>query len=254
MCDDPPDKSSSGMSSGAQGSDAELGFEVLYEEGHCLVVNKPAGVATQAPPGIDSLEIRIRRFLAERPGAPERVYLGIPHRLDRPASGVMVFATNRRAAQRLSKQFERRQVKKIYWACVAGVPEPGQGTWQDHLRKVYGHPLAEVVAADHPEGRLAVLHYRTLATADGHSWLEIELETGRTHQIRIQAASRGHPLLGDMQYGSTVSFGPQHEDERLRAIALHARSLAFQHPMTRQVVCVTAPLPNYWPARRTAKS
>jgi 23S rRNA pseudouridine1911/1915/1917 synthase len=159
----------------------------------------------------------------------------------------MVFATKRRAAERLSKQFERRQVKKIYWACVAGIPTPAAGTWQDHLRKVYGRPLAEVVAAEHPEGRLAVLHYHTLFTACWGSWLEIELETGRTHQVRIQAASRGHPLLGDAQYGSNVPFGLQHEDERLRAIALHARVLEFRHPMSKQSVSVVAPLPTYWP-------
>lgn len=211
------------------------------------MVCKPAGVATQAPPGIDSLEVRIKTFLARRSGMPERVYLGVPHRLDRPASGAMVFGTNRRATQRLSKQFEHRQVKKVYWACVAGTPEPASGTWQDHVRKVYGHPLAEVVATDHPDARLAVLHYRTLAVADWGSWLEIELETGRTHQVRIQAASRGHPLLGDLQYGSAVPFGPQHEDKRLRAIALHARSLEFRHPMSKQPVSVVAPIPEYWP-------
>lgn len=227
------------------------GFEILYEERHCLVVCKPAGVATQAPPGIDSLEVRIKDFLGRRSGMPDRVYLGVPHRLDRPASGAMVFGTNRRATQRLSKQFEHREVRKVYWACVAGVPEPAEGTWQDYVRKVYGHPLAEVVPADHPEARIAILHYRTLATADWGSLLEIELETGRTHQVRLQAASRGYPLLGDGQYGSTIPFGPQHDDERLRAIALHARTLEFRHPMTKQPVSVTAPPPGYWPALLT---
>ncbi len=227
------------------------GIELLYEEGPCLVACKPAGLATQAPPGIDSLEVRIKQFLERRNGQVQPAYLGVPHRLDRPASGAMVFATRRRAAQRLSKQFEHRQVRKIYWACVAGIPAPADGTWQDYLRKVYGRPLAEVVTADHPDGRLAVLHYRTLFTADWGSWLEIELETGRTHQIRIQAASRGHPLLGDVQYGSDVPFGPQYEDERLRAIALHARVLEFFHPMSKQTVSVVAPVPEYWPSPDT---
>jgi 23S rRNA pseudouridine1911/1915/1917 synthase len=224
-----------------------LGFQILYEEGPCLVVCKPPGLATQAPPGIGSLEVHIKLFLKERESPPFAVYLGVPHRLDRPASGAMVFATRRRAAQKLAKQFERREVKKIYWAYVEGKPDPPTGTWQDHLRKVYGKPQAEVVPADHPDARLAVLHYRTLRTTDSGSWLEIELETGRTHQVRIQASSRGHSVLGDFQYGAKIPFGPQHADERLRAIALHARTLEFRHPTSKQWVSVTAPTPEFWP-------
>ena len=225
----------------------DFGFSILYEQGACLAVCKPSGVATQAPPGIDSLEVRIKAFLRERDNLPHEVYLAVPHRLDRPASGVMVFATRRRAAQKLSKQFEARTVQKTYWALVAGRPDPIEGTWRDSLRKVYGKPLAEVVPADHPDAKPAVLHYRTVATIDGNSLLEIQLETGRTHQIRIQAASRGLPILGDFQYGSAASFGPQFDDERLRAIALHARSLEFEHPANKQRVLVVAPLAEFWP-------
>ena len=171
-------------------------IQILYEDGPCLVVCKPSGLATQAPPGIDSLEVRIKAFLTARDNPPHEVYLGVPHRLDRPASGAMVFATRRRAAQKLARQFENRTVKKLYWAWVESRPDPPSGTWRDFVRKVYGKPLAEIVAADHADARLAVLHYRTLASSPSGSWLEIELETGRTHQIRIQAASRGHPVLG----------------------------------------------------------
>ncbi|MCE5268308.1 MAG: RNA pseudouridine synthase [Planctomycetaceae bacterium] len=224
------------------------GFQVLYDNGPCLVACKPPGVATQAPPGIDSLEIRVKAFLATRAEHPGEVYLGVPHRLDRPASGAIVFATRRRAAQKLARQFELRTIKKLYWAWVEGCPEPASGTWHDYLRKVYGKPQAEVVPAEHPEGRSAVLHYRTLATSDCGALLEIQLETGRTHQVRIQAASRGWPVLGDFQYGAKTPFGPQHADERLRAIALHARVLEFQHPMTKEQVVVTAPTPEFWPS------
>lgn len=225
----------------------DAGFQILFEEGPCLAVCKPSGVATQAPPGIDSLETRIKTFLQQRDRPPHDVYLGVPHRLDRPASGAMVFALRRRAAQKLARQFELREVQKIYWAWVAGRVDPPCGQWRDYVRKVFGHPLAEVVAADHPEAKLAVLNYRTLAANAQGTWLEIELETGRTHQIRIQAASRGHPVWGDVQYGSTIPFGPQHEDERLRAIALHARTLEFTHPTGKQRVVVTAPTSAFWP-------
>jgi len=224
----------------------EPAVEILYEEGPCLVVNKPPGLLTQAPPGIDSLETRIKDLFRRRLARSGEVYLAVPHRLDRPASGAMVFARHVRAARRLSRQFERRTIEKVYWACVAGRVSPPEGTWHDMLRKVPGEARAEIVADDHPEACLAVLHYQALDQADWGTWLEIRLETGRTHQIRIQAASRGHPVLGDAQYGSAVPFGPQHDDRRLRAIALHARRLAFSHPIGRQPVDVTAPAPGPW--------
>ena len=224
------------------------GFDILYEDGPVLVVAKPAGVLTQAPPGIDSLEVRIKAFLKEREQKPGGVYLGVPHRLDRPVSGAMVFAKHIRAAQRLSKQFERREVDKTYWALVEGFVDPPEGTWRDRVWKVHGHPWAEVVDDAHPGGREAVLHYRTQGTHRLGSWLEIRLETGRTHQVRVQAASRGLPLLGDAHYGSRIPFGEQFEDERLRAIALHARRLGFAHPMSREPVAVEAPLPAAWEA------
>ncbi|MEN6459539.1 MAG: RNA pseudouridine synthase [Thermoguttaceae bacterium] len=225
----------------------EQGFTVLYDDAPCLVVCKPPGVATQAPPGIDSLEVRIKAFLAVRAEHPGDVYLGVPHRLDRPASGAIVFATRRRAAQKLARQFELRTIKKRYWAWVEGRPDPPADTWRDYVRKVYGKPLAEVVPAEHPEGRVAVLHYRTIAASALGTLLEIELETGRTHQVRLQASSRGFPVLGDFQYGAQTPFGPQFADERLQAIALHARVLEFQHPTSKERISVTAPTPEFWP-------
>ncbi len=207
------------------------------------------GVLTQAPPGIDSLEVRIKAFLKRRANAAEDTYLGVPHRLDRPASGAMVFGLEPQATRRLAAQFEARTVQKTYWVCVAGSVEPTEGTWTDFVRKIPGRPKAEVVDPGHPDGRQAILHYRTLGSTESGSWLEIELETGRMHQVRIQAASRGHPVLGDFEYGSTIPFGPQHDDWRLRAIALHARTLSFGHPLTRQRVAITAPLPEAWHSR-----
>jgi 23S rRNA pseudouridine1911/1915/1917 synthase len=225
-------------------------IDILYESGPCLAVAKPAGLLTQAPPGIDSLEKRIKAFLKERERKPGGVYLAVPHRLDRPVSGAMVFAKHVRAARRLSEQFEARSVRKIYWACVTGEVSPEVGTWTDLLRKIPQRALAEIVSADRllefPDARPAVLHYRVRARAAWGTWLEIELETGRMHQIRLQAASRGHAVLGDQMYGSNASFGEQFDDARLRSIALHARSLAFHHPMTHEPVQVLAPLPADW--------
>jgi 23S rRNA pseudouridine1911/1915/1917 synthase len=220
--------------------------DVLYQQGPCLAVWKPAGVATQAPPGIDSLETRIKQQLARAAEPGETIYLGVPHRLDRPVSGAMVFATTRKATRRLAEQFERREVQKIYWACVAGTVQPERGTWQDFMRKVPGQAHAEIVPADHPDAQLAVLHYRVLGMAGFGTWLEVALETGRTHQIRVQAAARGHAVLGDQQYGSAVPFGPETDDPRARAIALHGRQLTFRHPTTKEQVRVTAALPDYW--------
>jgi RluA family pseudouridine synthase len=219
---------------------------ILYEEGGCLVVSKPPGLSTQAPPGIDSLEVQIKAFLRARDGAAD-AYLGVPHRLDRPASGAIIFAKDLRTTRKLGSQFERRRIRKVYWACVQGLVQPEAGAWEDYVYKIPGKPQAVVVPPEHPEGRRAALTYRVLATAEWGSWLEIELETGRTHQIRVQAASRGHPVLGDQQYGSTMPFGPQYEDWRLRAIALHARSLTFRNPQTHQIVTVTAEVTNDWP-------
>jgi RluA family pseudouridine synthase len=222
------------------------GFELLYEEGPCLVVVKPGGLPTQAPRGIDSLEVRIKQFLKVREQKPGKVYLGVPHRLDRPVSGVMVFAKHVRAARRIAEQFEGRLVQKHYWAVVEGQVVPEAGTWTDMIHKIPGRAESRIVDDSHPDGRSAVLHYRVLARCSERSLLEIQLETGRTHQIRVQAASRSHPVLGDVQYGATGSFGPQTEDPRQRWIALHARRLQLRHPMTRETIIQTAPLPAAW--------
>ncbi len=223
------------------------GFGILFEDEAILVVNKPSGVTTQAPRAFESLESRIRVYLGNAANClSEDVYLGIPHRLDRPVTGAIVFAKTRRAARHLSKQFERRRVRKIYWACVERVVAPQSGTWIDYLHKFHGQPKTEVVPATHPEGVEAILHYRTVGFHQAGSWLEVELETGRTHQIRVQFSSRGHPLLGDEAYGARLAFGPREENERLRRIALHARSLTFYHPTSKQQMAVEAPLADAW--------
>jgi 23S rRNA pseudouridine1911/1915/1917 synthase len=222
-------------------------LEILYDNGPVLVINKPAGILTQAPAGIDSLEVQVKAFYREREQKEGNIYLGLPHRLDRPVSGAIVFARHARAAQRLSTQFENRTVTKLYWAMVEGDVAGDEGTWTDHLHKRHGMSQSIVVPAEDPRGKVAVLRYRVRGRMPGAgTWIEVELETGRTHQIRVQCASRGMPLLGDTLYGSPATFGQWNADERERLIALHARTLELLHPMTREPIRVVAPLPPLW--------
>lgn len=221
-----------------------LGLEILLDDDCCLAINKPSGLPTQAPRQFDSVERRVRAWFSELhgPGA----YLGVPHRLDRPASGVLILAKTPRAARQISRQFERRQIGKTYWAYVGGTVEPAEGTWQDYVRKLPSVPKVEIVTPNVPGALQAMLHYRVIGHSESGSLVEITLETGRTHQIRVQAAVRGHHLLGDSLYGSAITFGPQLADERQRAIALHARALVFRHPTTRVTTIVTAEPPETW--------
>ncbi len=221
-------------------------LDILYDDGPCLVVNKPHGLLTQAPRGIDSLEIWVRDFYRQREAIEGNFYVGIIHRIDRPVTGAIVFGRNQRVTSRLALQFQERTVGKTYWALVEGRVKQEEGTWTDYLHKQHGRAQSIVVAEDDPSGKHAVLHYRVRWSSDSMSWLEIHLETGRTHQIRVQAASRGHAILGDQQYGATQLFGQQYEDVRLRQIALHARSLSFRHPMRDESVEVIAPLSEPW--------
>ncbi|MCP4194413.1 MAG: RNA pseudouridine synthase [Planctomycetaceae bacterium] len=227
-------------------------MDVIWEQHPRLVLNKPAGILTQAPPAIDSLDKRLRAFLKQRDSHPGNPYVGVPHRLDRPTSGVIVFARHVRATRRLSEQFSGRMVEKVYWALVQGEVFPLTGQWCDTMRKIPNQPKAELVARDDPDGRLAVLNYEVIKHDDFGSWLQIRLDTGRMHQIRLQCASRGHPVIGDMDYGATVKFGPDVQNWRSRWIALHARRIGFRDPKSRDSVEVVAPLWPAWLALREA--
>lgn len=223
------------------------GVEILYEDGPVLVLNKPNGLLTQAPRNIDSLEVRLKNHLLESGVDPEAAkYIGIVHRLDRPVSGAVLLTRTSRAARKISAQFEKRRVRKVYWACLDGIVEPETGSWEDYLRKIPNQPHAEVVPADHPDAQFAKLTYRCLAICEGKSFVEIELQTGRMHQIRVQAANRFLPIYGDTQYGSRKLFGGLYEDYRQQPIALHARYLECLHPTSREPIAITAPLPKVW--------
>jgi 23S rRNA pseudouridine1911/1915/1917 synthase len=222
-------------------------LHILFEDNHCLALAKPAPLLTQGvPPGIPTLEAMAKAYLKEKYRKSGNVYLGIPHRLDRPVSGVVLFARNTKAARRLAEQFQKRQVIKVYWGAVEGEVQPPEGSWHDWMRKLKEESRAEKIAEGVEGARPALLHYRCLKPCAGGTLVEFRPETGRMHQIRLQAAVRGWPIRGDVLYGSRLSFGPAAELPRDRVIALHARSLTFLHPIRFQPITVTAPLPPTW--------
>jgi 23S rRNA pseudouridine1911/1915/1917 synthase len=227
-------------------------LSILYEDNHCIAVAKPAPLLTQGVPShspdgpIPTLESFVKAYLKERYHKPGNVYLGIPHRLDRPVSGVVLFARNTKAARRLAEQFQKHEVTKTYWAAVEGQVEPDQGMWEDWLLKLPEEARAERVAPETPRARHAVLRYRRLGSDEACTFLEIRPQTGRMHQIRVQAATRGWPIRGDFLYGSQLPFGPPADVPRERVIALHARTLTFLHPIRYEPITVRAPLPDGW--------
>jgi 23S rRNA pseudouridine1911/1915/1917 synthase len=201
---------------------------------------------TQAPAGVPSLEADVKAYIKEKYAKPTGVYLGIPHRLDRPVSGVIVFCRNTKAAQRVAEQFQQHQVAKVYWALVEGTVADDAGEWRDFVRKVGDEARAEIVPPDAPGAKEAITAYRVLKREPDSTLLELTPKTGRMHQLRVQAAARGHPVIGDALYGSTRPFGPPAELPRDRFIALHARGLVFEHPFRKVPVELDAPLPDYW--------
>ncbi len=232
-------------------------ISILLEDGPLLAVNKPAGLLTLgAIPGVPTLERRVKTYLKDKYQKPGNVYLGIPHRLDRPVSGVVVFARNSKCAARLAEQFRDRVVRKVYWAIVVGNVEPATGELVDWLQKSDDQAHVAVVDPATAGAREARLRYRTIRTEIAHpvtgercTQLEIELDTGRMHQIRVQFGSRGWAILGDRQYGSTLEFeGISALDPRESAIALHARRLTLKHPVRYDEVELAAPLPANWNA------
>jgi 23S rRNA pseudouridine1911/1915/1917 synthase len=219
---------------------------VLFEDHHLIAVNKPAGVMTQAPAGVRSLEADVKAYIKEKYAKPAGVYLGIPHRLDRPVSGVIVFCRNTKAAQRVAEQFQQHKVTKVYWGLVEGTVADDAGEWRDFVRKVGDEARAEVVPPDAEGAKEAITAYRVLKRDADSTLLELTPRTGRMHQLRVQAGARGHPVVGDALYGSTRPFGPTVELPRDRVIALHARRLVFEHPFRKVPVELEAPIPDYW--------
>jgi 23S rRNA pseudouridine1911/1915/1917 synthase len=221
-------------------------IDVLYEDNHCLVVNKPAGLLAQGDiTGEVSLLDLARDYLKDRYAKPGNVFVGLVHRLDQPVSGVMVLARTSKAANRLSEQFRDGTIEKTYWAIVEGSPADDAGEWTDSLRKDVIRNRVAVTDADEPGGKEARLAYRVLSRDRGTTSLELRPMTGRSHQLRVQLSARGLPIVGDRKYGAHTALRAL--DGRSR-IALHARRLAFSHPTRREAISIDAPAPGDWPA------
>ena len=215
------------------------GVKVLYEDNHIIVAIKPAGVLSQSDgsPAPDMLTI-IKAYIKEEYSKPGEVYLGLVHRLDRPVSGVMVFARTSKAASRLSEQIRTRKVEKIYRCVVNGVLE-GEGRLENFISKDEDKNIVTVSDKEKPRFKASYLDYRALASKDGITMVEVKLGTGRSHQIRAQMSHAGYPLIGDQKYGD--------KDKRCKDIALEAYKLSFEHPVKREFITFEAPIPSGYP-------
>ena len=213
-------------------------MEVLYEDNHVIIVNKRAGEIVQGDKTGDTpLSEIVKMYLKERFQKPGNVFLGVVHRLDRPVSGVVLFARTSKALSRLSEGFRTRAVGKTYWAIVGQQPPQDKGTLIHWLTRDERTNKARAYDREVPGAKRAVLDYRVIARSDRYWLLEIDLHTGRHHQIRCQLAKVGCPVRGDLKYGAPRS-NPD------GSISLHARRITFEHPVSHQSIDITAPVPD----------
>ncbi len=211
---------------------------ILYEDNHLLVINKPAGLLAQADATGDQDVLTVcKRYLKEKYAKPGEVFLGLVHRLDRPATGVMVLARTSKAAARLSEQIRRRLIAKTYWILLARSLNEVSGIYEDFLLK-HGNKV-HVVPPTTKGAQFARLGWKSIQQQNGYTLVEVSLETGRPHQIRVQFASRGNPVMGDVKYGAKTALVD-------RSIALHCREMSFKHPTQDKVITVIAPPPPLW--------
>ena len=211
-------------------------IKVLYEDNHLIAVFKPAGVLAQEDITKDAnLTDEVKKYLKEKYKKPGNVFLGLLHRLDRPVSGIILFAKTSKGASRLSEQFRNHQIEKIYYAIVLGKPKQNKGMLADYLKKDQKNKKTEVGE----NGKPAKLFYKVIFSNNKYSLLKVEIETGRFHQIRAQLASAGYPILGDVKYGAPFPL----ED---KSIALCATSLSFQTATTNEKKEIFIPIPTEW--------
>ena len=220
----------------------ELESRILYEDNHILIVNKKVGDIVQGDKtGDETLGDKYKAFIAMRDSKPGQVFMGIPHRLDRPVSGITVLAKTSKALERLGVMFRDGEVHKTYWALVCGKPEPEEADLENWLsRNEKMNKTFICKSARKPDNaKLARLHYKLIAATDRYFLLEVQLYTGRHHQIRCQLSGIGCCIKGDLKYGAPRS-------NKDGGISLIARHISFIHPVSRKQIDVTAPVPSDW--------
>ena len=220
---------------------ADLAARILYEDNHLLVFDKRCGEIVQGDKtGDEPLSETLKAFIAARDGKPGQVFLGVPHRLDRPVSGLTVFAKTSKALERMSELFRQGAVHKTYWALCCAAPAEAEGLLEDWLMRNERQNKSYVVRdGTRPGAKLARLRYRHLSDTERYHLVEVELLTGRHHQIRCQLAHLGCPIKGDLKYGAPRS-NPD------GGICLLARSIRFEHPVKHTEIGLTAPVPPSW--------
>ncbi len=213
-------------------------LQVIYEDNHIIVVNKRAGDIVQGDKtGDKPLSDVVKDYIAVKYNKPGNVYLGTVHRLDRPTTGLVIFSKTSKALPRLNKLFVSKDISKTYWALVKNKPEKETDTLIHWLKKNPKNNKSTAYIKEVPESKKAILHYKIIKKLDNYYLLEVNLETGRHHQIRSQLSSIGSPIKGDLKYG----FDRSNKDA---SISLHARNIKFIHPVSKDNLDITAPLPN----------
>lgn len=212
-------------------------LQILLEDNHLIIINKRAGDITQGDKTGDTpLSDVVKAYIKEKHQKPGNVFLGVVHRLDRPTSGVIIFAKTSKALERLNKMLRDKIIHKTYWAIVKNPPKKQADTLVNFLKKNQKNNKSSVYTDEIEGSKKAILHYKTIKKLDNYSLLEIDLETGRHHQIRAQLSAIGCPIKGDLKYG----FNRSNKDG---SIHLHARKIEFTHPVSQEKISLTAPLP-----------
>ena len=220
---------------------------VVYEDNHLIIVNKAASEIVQGDKtGDEPLSESLKRYLKEKYNKPGNVFLGVVHRLDRPVSGLVIFAKTSKALSRLNTMLAQSEVKKTYWAIVTARPPQEEGELIHYLVRNEQQNKSYAYDRERPGSKQAILHYRLIATSERYWLLEVDLKTGRHHQIRCQLSKMGCPIKGDLKYGAPRS-NPD------GSISLHARRIRFVHPVSKQSIDLTAPVPHLapWPQLAT---